>query len=119
MGWSNANKLGLAMLAACGLVNMIPMPVPDEAEAGPPIGVLIAAGILGLIAIIALAHAWRTGSRRSAWAAIVISVVNGLLAVPAFVVAGVPGSVQVLVAVFLAVTALGIVLTLKPAGAKV
>lgn len=114
MSWSNANKLGLAVLAACGLVNMIPFPLPENGEPGPPIEILIAAGILGLIAIIAVVHAWRTASRRSAWIAIAVSVINVLLALPAFFVEGVPSGIQTLVAVFTAASLLGIALTLKP-----
>jgi hypothetical protein len=114
MAWSNPNKLGLALLAACGLVNMIPFPMPDEAEAGPPLGVLIAAGILGLIAVIAVVHAWRTGNKRSVWIAVVVSILNALLAVPAFFVDGVPSGVRMLVGVFIVATVLGIALALRP-----
>ena len=114
MGWSNANKLGLVLLAARAAMNMVPIPVPDDAPAGPPLGVLIANGVLGFIALILIVHAWRTGSRRSMWLVVAISVINLLLALPAFFVEGVPENIQVLVAVYTAVSVLGLALTLKP-----
>ena len=114
MGWSNANKLGLVLLAVCAAANMVPVPVPDDAQAGPPLGVLIANGVLGFIAVIAIVHAWRTGNRRSMWLAVAISVINLLLALPAFFVDGVPESIQVIVAVYTVVTVRGLALTLKP-----
>ena len=114
MGWSNANKVGLVLLAICAAANMVPVPVPDGAPAGPPLGVLIANAVLGLIAVIAIVHAWRTDSRRFLWLVITVSVINLLLALPAFVVDGVPDSIQVIVAIYTAVSVLGLALTLKP-----
>jgi len=114
MGWSNANKLGLVLLAMCAAANMVPVPVPDDAPAGPPLGVLIANAVLGFIAVVAIVHAWRTDSRRFLWLVIAISVVNLLLALPAFFVDGVPDNIQVIVAIYTAVSVLGLALTLKP-----
>jgi hypothetical protein len=118
MSWSSVNKVGLVLLALVGASNLVPWPAPPDAQNGPPMGVLIAGAVLGVIAIIAVIHAWRKGNRRSAWVAIGASVINALLAVPAFFVDGVPSSIRNLVAVYIAVTVVAIALTLKPNSAS-
>ena len=66
MQWSTVNKVGLALLALVGVTNFVPWPMPADAEAGPPKGVLIAGVVLGIIAILAVIHAWWKGSKSSA-----------------------------------------------------
>ena len=112
--WSAANKAGLVLLALCGLANLVPWPMPEDAQAGPPEPVLIAGYILGALTILLVIHAWVKGNRGSAVVAIVLSVINALLAVPAFFVDGVPTSIRELVAVYLVVTVVGVALTFKP-----
>jgi hypothetical protein len=112
MNWSTANKLGLVLLAIAGVANFIPPPA--EAEGGPPKWVLIAGFVLGAIAIAGVIGAWAKGSRNAAIVAVVASVLNALLAVPALFVDGVPDLVCGIVAVFIAWTAVAVWLTLKP-----
>lgn len=107
--WSTANKVGLALLALAAVANLIP---PPASEAGPPVEILIIAGVLGLIALLAVIVAWRSGSRKAALVAVGVSVLNALLAVPAFFEPGIPTWLRVAAGVFIAWTAAAVALTL-------
>ena len=119
MNWSPLNKLGLILLALCGVANFIPWPMPAGAQAGPPKGVLIAGVVLGIVAILAVLHAWLKRSKSSAWIAVIASLINAGLTVPAFFVDGVPTSIRHIAAVYVAATVVGVVLTLLPRRAEV
>ena len=111
--WSGANKAGLVLLAVAAAINLVPMPTP-EGEGGPPVAVLIAAAVLGLIALIAVVIAWSRNSRKAALVAVGVSILNALLAVPAFYEPGIPTWLRALAGVFVAWTAVAVALTLKP-----
>jgi hypothetical protein len=114
MQWSTVNKVGLALLAVVGVTNFVPWPMPPDAEAGPPKGVLIAGVVLGIVAIVAVIHAWLKANKGSAWVAIIASVINAVLAVPAFFVDGVPPNIRTLAAIYIAATVVAVALILKP-----
>jgi hypothetical protein len=111
--WSGANKAGLVLLAIAAAVNLIPMP-PPEGAGGPPTPVLIASAVLGLVALIAVVVAWSKNSRKAALVAVGVSILNALLAVPAFFEPGIPTSWRTLAGVFIAWTVVAVALTLKP-----
>lgn len=111
--WSGANKAGLVLLALAAAVNLIPMPAP-EGTGGPPVAVLIAAAVLGLIALIGVVVAWSRNSRKAAMVAVGVSIINALLAVPAFFEPGIPTSLRALAGVFIAWTVVAVALTLRP-----
>jgi len=111
--WSGTNKAGLLLLAVAAAVNLVPMPAPDGA-AGPPVTILIAAAVLGLVALIGVVVAWSRNSRKAAMVAVGVSIVNALLAVPAFFEPGIPTWLRVLAGVFIAWTVAAVVLTLAP-----
>ncbi len=67
--WSGANKVGLLLLAIAAAVNLVPMPAPEGA-AGPPLAILIAAAVLGLIALIGVVVAWSRNNRKAALVAV-------------------------------------------------
>jgi hypothetical protein len=118
-GWSQANRIGLAMTVLIGAVNMLfalaNLPTildrPPEDAAGPPPGVMLTAGALGLVMVIAAAYAWRTVSRRGATIASVANILQGLTALPAFFQA--PVRWQVAAGITLAWTAVSVALTLS------
>ncbi len=63
---------------------------------GPqPAGVVIASTVLGVLTLVALVPAWRTGRRAAVAAVAVTRIVSALLAVPAFFVSDVAGGVKV------------------------
>lgn len=111
--WSGANRVGLLLLAIAAAVNLIPMPAP-EGGSGPPLAILIAAAVLGLIALIAVVVAWSRNNRKAALVAVGVSIVNALLAVPAFFEPGIPTWLRALAGVFIAWTVVAVALTLAP-----
>lgn len=111
MAWSTLNKVGLALISVVAVVNFIPFPIGED-MAGPPLPVFITGIILGAIALIAVLRAWRTGSRKAAMVAVGVTLVNALLAVPAFFAPDVPTWLRELAGAFVALSLVGIVLTL-------
>ena len=110
--WSSTNKAGLVLLALAAVANLVPITPKDEP--GPPMMVLIAAAVLGLIALIAVVVAWRNGSKKAVLVAVSVSIINALLAVPAFFEPGIPTWLRTLAGVFIAWTAAAVALTLAP-----
>ncbi len=109
--WSTANKVGLILLAVAAIANIVPTP---SGEVGPPLGILIAGATLGLITLVAVFMAWTGPSRKAALVAVIVSVINALLAVPAFIEPGVSSTMKTLAGIFIAWTAVAVALTLKP-----
>jgi peptidoglycan/LPS O-acetylase OafA/YrhL len=111
--WSTANKAGLILLGICGLANFVPPPPSDSHMPGPPMPVIVADFILGIIAIAAVIIAFRKKNRGAVWAACAAILLSALSAVPAFFVDGVSHTVRIMVAVFMVVALVGIVLSLS------
>ena len=108
---STRNKIGLVV---AGLISLSNIPsvleggAPDG-DVGPPMVVLVADTILGVIGVVAVVIAWRTGSRtalRVTAACLVVSLVTSL---PALFV-DVPSVIKILVAVFTVITLVALVL---------
>ena len=98
-GPSTRQKVGLVLAGVMSAANIssVLFPTPDG-DAGPPIGVLVAGSILGIVGLAAVIVAWR-GNRvaaRVAAGAIIIATLTGL---PAFFVEGIPAGVRILVGV--------------------
>jgi hypothetical protein len=78
---------------------------------GPqPLSVIIASTALGVLTLIALVPAWRSGRRPAVIAVAVTRILSALLAVPAFFVGGVAAGVQVVAAVLIALAVVSTVL---------
>jgi hypothetical protein len=112
------NKIGLGLALLFGLLDLGspfgPTGSPDEP--GPPMAVLIASAVLGLITIIAAIWTWRTASRAGARIVAGSRILSILGALPAFFVSGVPAVVVAMVAVSVVLTVVTVVLVLsKPA----
>ena len=107
---STRNKIGLVLAGVISLGNApsVLEPSPDG-EVGPPFIVLLADTLCGVIGLVAVVIAWRTGSRaalRVAAACLVIALVTAL---PALFVE-VPAVVKLLVAAFTIATLVALVL---------
>lgn len=111
--WSGVNKAGLVLLAIAAAANLVPVQ-PPEGQPGPPVAILITGAVLGVIALVAIVVAWRHGSRKARLVAVALSVVNALLAVPAFFEPGIPTWLRTVAGIFVAWTAVAVALTLAP-----
>lgn len=92
-------KVGLVLAGLMSAANIpsVLFPAP-EGDPGPPIGVLVAGSILGIVGLAAVIVAWH-GNRvaaRVAAGALIIATLTGL---PAFFVEGIPAGVRILVGV--------------------
>ena len=112
---SGRQKAGLSIAALLSLVNVASaaFPTPDGEE-GPPYAVLVLGTILGVIGLVAVVIAWRSGNQAAFRVAAGALVINAIAALPAFFV-DVPAGIKLLVAVSLVITVLAIVLMFSPA----
>jgi hypothetical protein len=117
--WSTTNKVGLGLIIFYAVAN-----IPGflfggpEGETGPPLAVLVAASVLGLVGAVAGVVAWRSGSRPAARLSAASIVVITLTSLPAFFV-DVPAGIKALVAAGVIFTVTAVALTLSsPRGAS-
>lgn len=98
-GVGTRQKVGLVLagLMSAGNIPSALFPAPDG-DPGPPIGVLVAGSVLGVVGLVAVIAAWRGNqtAARIAAGAIIIVTLTGL---PAFFVDGIPAIVRILVGV--------------------
>ena len=113
--FSKVNKAGFVIAFLLGLTDVLSMfqPTPDDAEAGPPYAILLLDGVLGLITMVAVVVAWRTGRRGAVRIAAGARIVSMITALPAFFV-DVPAGLQALVGVFVVVTIACVAMMLVP-----
>lgn len=109
--WSPLNKVGLALtvLLSIGNITSALGPTP-ESETGPPLGILLAGSILGLIGTVAGILAWVKNNRAAARLAAITIVLCSISALPAFFV-DVPAGIKALVAAMVLLTVTAVVLT--------
>ena len=104
------NKIGLGL---AGLISLTNVPsvfesAPDG-EVGPPMEVLVLDTVLGVIGLVAVVIAWRTGSRTALRVTAACLVVVLVSALPALFV-DVPDFIKIIVAVFTVLTLAALVL---------
>jgi hypothetical protein len=114
---TTGNKVGLVLSALLALGDVVgPFTTPqDTGQAGPPMAILIACAVLGVITLVGVVWTWRTGSRIGARLVAGTRILSALTSLPAFFVDGVPGFVIGLAASGILVTALTCYLVLRPA----
>jgi hypothetical protein len=111
------NRIGLVIAALLGLgdvISVFAVPTPAEGEDGPPMGILIFCGILGVITLVAVVIAWRTAGRTALRTIAGARVLSALTSVPAFF-ADIPAGLLISVAVGIVLTVICVVLILAPA----
>ena len=104
------------MLAGLLSISGIPSaftPTPDG-EVGPPLVVLWAGTVLGIVGLVAVVAAWRSGSRTALRVAAGAIIIVALTAVPAFFV-DVPAFIKVMVSVSVLLTVAAVVLMFSSA----
>jgi len=108
------HRVGLVLaglLSATGVPSVLTPPPPGEV--GPPMTILVANTVLGVIGLVAVLVAWRTSSGiavRVAAGTLILSMLTGL---PAFFV-DIPTWLKLLVAISTLLTVLAVVLMLSP-----
>jgi hypothetical protein len=106
--------LGLAAVLSLGNIASLLGGPPPEGQDGPPLLVLVLGAVLGLVGLVAVVIAWRSGSRPALRVAAGVLVIEALTALPAFG-ADVTAALKALVAAVVLVTLLAVVLMLGPA----
>jgi hypothetical protein len=111
---STRQKVGfvIAGLICVGNIASVLFPTPDGQD-GPPLLILVLDALLGVVGLIAIVMAWRTGNRaaiRVASGAIIVAMVTGL---PAFFV-DIPIEIKAATGVFGLLTIAAVVLMLSP-----
>jgi hypothetical protein len=85
---------------------------------GPPFAILLIDGVLGLITVVAVVVAWRSGRRGAVRIAAGARIISMITALPAFFV-DVPAALQALVGVFVVLTIACVAMMLTPSRAPV
>lgn len=110
------NKVGLVMAAVLGLLDVtsvFSIPAQDEDTPGPPLVILIAGVVLGLITLIATAYAWRTADRIGARVVAGSRTLSVITSLPAFYVSGVSAGVVLIVSAIVVTSVIAIALVLS------
>lgn len=104
--------LALAALLSIGNVPSVLTPTPDG-EVGPPILVLWLGTVLGVVGLVAVVIAWRSGNRAALRVAAGALIVTALTALPALFV-DINATLKLLAAVSVVLTVVAIVLMFSP-----
>jgi hypothetical protein len=110
------NKVGLGLAAFLGLAdtsNFFMIPQGNSDTPGPPVAVLIADGVLGVITVAAVVYAWRLTSRTASRVVAGARILSVITALPALFVTGVPAWVVAVAALFVVVSVVVIGLVLS------
>ncbi|MBA3309815.1 MAG: hypothetical protein H0U28_07105 [Nocardioidaceae bacterium] len=103
-------KVGLVLAGVLSAINIssVFFPTP-EGDTGPPLAILVVGSVLGVVGLVAVVVAWRSGNRAAIRVAAGALIINLLTSLPAFFV-DVPAVVKLLVGVgvLLAVLAVGL-----------
>jgi hypothetical protein len=98
-------RTGLVLAGLLALSDLVSFALGPQ-----PLGVVIASTVLGVLTLIALVPAWRTGRRAAVVAVAVTRIVSAALAVPAFFVSDVAAGVRVTAAVIIVLAVVSTVL---------
>jgi hypothetical protein len=111
---SSRARIGFWLAVLLGVVDVISAFIPPPSDgAGPPLVIMILAGVLGLITLGAAVVLARSGRSRLWITVIVVSrILSGLTALPAFFVAGVPTAFVIWAAATVVLTIVAVVLLL-------
>lgn len=112
---STANRIGIGLAVVLSLMDFASLLVPTPpGEVGPPYVVLLLSAALGVVTLVAVVVAWRSGSRGALRIAAGARVVSAITALPAFFV-DVESWVKLVVALTVVLTIACVLLMLAPA----
>lgn len=106
-----SRRIGLAILAALSLADIADLVLTDGQH--PPYSVAIIGALLGVGSLVLVVLAWR-GGRWALAPLVALRALSALSALPAFLVGEVPAAAQVLAAVIVGLTVLGVALVARP-----
>ena len=112
---STRQKVGLVLAGVMSVINIpsVFFPAPDGDE-GPPLAVLAVNSVLGIIGLVAVIIAWRSGNKAAIRVAAGTLILNAITSLPAFFV-DVPAGLKAVVGVSVLVTVATVVLMFSPA----
>jgi hypothetical protein len=115
---SGRNRTGLVLAGLLAVVDIVSVFAINQdgtsGEPGPPLGVLVFSAILGVVTLVAAAHAWRTGNRVGSRVVAGTRILSALGALPAFFVEDVPAGLVAAAGIGVAVTIVAVWLVLSP-----
>jgi len=110
------NKIGLVLAGILGVADIAGLAAigqPASGEEGPPVPVLIAAAILGVVTLIAMVYTWRSGNRVGARVVAGSRILSAITSVPAFFIDDVSAGLIALAAGGIIVTLIAVALVLS------
>jgi hypothetical protein len=112
---STRQKVGLVLAGVMSVINIpsVFFPAPDGDE-GPPLAVLAVNSVLGIIGLVAVVIAWRSGNKAAIRVAAGTLILNAITSLPAFFV-DVPAGLKAVVGISVLVTVATVVLMFSPA----
>lgn len=103
-------KVGFVLAGLLSLANIVSIFFPTpEGETGPPMAILVVGVITGVVGLVAVVIAWRSGNRAAIRVATGVLIISVLTSLPAFFV-DVPAGVKLGVGVSVLLSVLTIVL---------
>lgn len=115
------NKVGLVLCALLGVADVVSLAAigsPAKGQDGPPVAILVASAVLGVITLVAVLPVWRAASRPAARVVSGSRVLSAITSLPAFFVGNVSAALQTLAGVTIVLTLVGVWLLLaQPAPA--
>ncbi|WP_416981355.1 hypothetical protein [Streptomyces sp. T028] len=110
------NRVGLVLAGTLGLLDVtfaFTIPEGDADTPGPPVGIVVADAVLGLITVIAVVYTWRTADRTGSRAVAGSRVLSVITALPAFYVNGVPAGIVTGTSAFVIVNVVAVAFVLS------
>jgi len=112
---TTVNKIGLGLAALLGVADIASafFPTP-EGETGPPLGIVLLGGVLGVVTVVGVIWALRTRSRGAVRIVAAARIVSAITALPAFFV-DIPTWLRLLAGFIVILTVVVVVMLLTPA----
>ena len=109
---TRSRSVGLAIL---GLLSVLDVLTPLFTDGDhPPMAVALVGSVIGLASLVLIWHVAR-GARRAVMPLVLLRVLSAFAALPGLIVDDVPVAIRGLVAVWVALTIVGVVLVARPA----
>ncbi len=113
--FTTVNKVGLGLAALLGVADIVSLAMlTPDGENGPPLGIVIFGGLLGVVTLVAIGWALRTRSRGAIRIVAATRIVSAITALPAFFV-DIPAGLRVFAGGIVILTVAVVVMILTPA----